>query len=60
MLYPIKNREDLEKLEDLVSLNNRVDEPSRLRDNRGKPNFHENKIIHLTHLLIQLKKPLKI
>ena len=41
MLYSIKNREDLEKLEDLVSLQNQV-KVVRLQDKLGKQNFHEH------------------
>ena len=41
MLYAIKNREDLEKLEDLVSLQNQV-KVVRLQDKLGEQNFHEN------------------
>ena len=40
MLFPIKNRKDLEKLEELVLLNNQVDE-LRLQDTLGKQNVHE-------------------
>ena len=42
MLYSIKNREDLEKLEDLVSLQNQV-KVVRLQDKLGEQNFHEDK-----------------
>ena len=41
MLYSIKSREDLEKLEELVSLGNQVEELP-LHDKLGKHNFHEN------------------
>ena len=41
MLYSIKNRVDLEKLEELASLQNQVEE-LRLQDILGKQNFHEN------------------
>ena len=41
MLYSIKNREDLEKLEDLVSLQNQV-KVVRLQDKLGEQNFHED------------------
>ena len=41
MLYSIKNREDLEKLEDLVSLQNQVKDV-RLQDKLGEQNFHED------------------
>ena len=39
MLYSIKDREDLEKLEELVSLRNQV-KLVRLQDKLGKQNFH--------------------
>ena len=41
MLFPIKNREDLEKLNELVSLQNQV-KTVRLQDKLGKQNFHED------------------
>ena len=41
MLYSIENREDLEKLNELVSLENQV-KVVRLKDKLGKQNFHEN------------------
>ena len=41
MLYSIKDREDLENLEELVSLQNQV-KVVRLQDKLGKQNFHEN------------------
>ena len=41
MLYSIKNIEELEKLNELVSLQNRV-KVDRLQDKLGKQNFHEN------------------
>ena len=41
MLYPIKNREDLEKLEELTSSQNQLDE-FRLRDKLGKQNYQED------------------
>ena len=41
MLYSIKDREDLENLEELVSLQNQV-KVVRLRDKLGKQNFHED------------------
>ena len=39
MLYSIKDRENLEKLEELVSLQNQVQEVG-LQDKLGKQNFH--------------------
>ena len=41
MLYSIKDREELEKLEELVSLQNQV-KVVRLHDNLGKQIFHED------------------
>ena len=41
MLYSIKNRKDLEKLNELVSLQNQVQQV-RLQDKLGKQNFHED------------------
>ena len=41
MLYSIKDREDLENLEELVSLQNEV-KIVRLQDKLGKQNFHED------------------
>ena len=41
MLYSNKDREDLEKLEELSSLQNQV-KAVRLQDKLGKQNFHEN------------------
>ena len=41
MLYSIENRDGLEKLEELVSLNNQV-KGLRLQDKLGKQNFHED------------------
>ena len=41
MLYSIKNREDLERLNELVSLETQV-KTVRLQDKLGKQNFHED------------------
>ena len=41
MLFPIKDREDLEKLNELASLQNEV-KAVRLQDKLGKQNFHED------------------
>ena len=41
MLCSLKDREDLEILNELVSLQNQV-KAVRLQDNLGKQNFHEN------------------
>ena len=40
-MFPIKDREDLEKLNELVSLEQQV-KVVRLQDNLGKQNFHED------------------
>ena len=59
MLFPIKDRENLEKLNELVSLQDQV-KTVRLQDKLGKQNFHEDmkKILNLS--LNHLKKHLKI
>ena len=41
MLYPIKNVEALQKLNELVSLESQV-KAMRLHDRLGEQNFHEN------------------
>ena len=41
MLYPIGNVEDLQKLNELVSLENQL-QAKRLQDRLGKQNFHED------------------
>ena len=41
MLYSIKNKEDLEKLNELASLQDQV-KTVRLQDKLGKQNFHED------------------
>ena len=41
MLYSIKNIEDLEKLNELISLQNQVNEV-RLQDKLGEQNYHHN------------------
>ena len=41
MLYSIKDREDLEKLEELISLQNQV-KVVKLQDKLGEQNFHED------------------
>ena len=41
MLYSIKDREDLEKLEELASLQNQV-KVDKLQDKLGEQNFHED------------------
>ena len=54
MLYSIKNREDLENLEELVSLQGQV-KVVRLQDKLGKQNFHEDIKKSLNQLLNHLK-----
>ena len=58
MLYSIKDREDLENLEELVSLENQV-KLVRLQDKLGKQNFHEDMKKSLNLLLNHLKILLK-
>ena len=41
MLYSIKDRQDLEKLKELVSLQDQV-KALRLQDKLGKQNFHQD------------------
>ena len=41
MLYSIKDREDLENLEELISLGSQV-KAVRIQDKLGKQNFHED------------------
>ena len=41
MLYSIKEREDLEKIEEVASLQNQV-KAVRLQDKLGKQNFHKD------------------
>ena len=43
MLFPINNREDLQKLDEAVSLQNRV-RAVRLQDKLGDQNYHEDAI----------------
>ena len=62
MLYSIKDREDLEKINDIVSLESQV-KAVRLQDKLGKQNFHEDmeKVFEpVTKTLEKLKKPPKI
>ena len=41
MLFPIKNRQELEDLKELASLKNQEEEV-RLQDNLGKQNYYQN------------------
>ena len=58
MLYSIKDGKDLEKLEELASLQNQV-KVVRLQDKVGKQNFHQDMKNYLNQLLILLKMSLK-
>ena len=55
MMFPIKDREDLEKLNDLVSLQDQV-KVVRLEDKLGKQNFHEDMTKVFEPLTDTLKK----
>ena len=55
MLFPIKDREDLEKLNEVVSLQNQV-KIVRLQDKLGKQNFHEDMTKVFEPLTDTLKK----
>ena len=55
MLFPIRNREDLEKLNEAVSLQNQV-KVVRLQDKLGKQNFHEDMTKVFEPLTDTLKK----
>ena len=55
MLFPIKNREDLEKLNEAVSLQNQV-KVVRLQDKLGEQNFHEDMTKVFEPLTDTLKK----
>ena len=55
MLFPIKDREDLEKLNDLVSLQDQV-KVIRLQDKLGKQNIHEDMTKVFEPLTNTLKK----
>ena len=59
MLYSKKDREDLENLEELVSLQDHV-KVVKLQDKFGKQNFHEDIKRSLNLLLNHLKILLKI
>ena len=58
-MFPIKNVEDLQKLNELISLKNHVNEV-RLQDKLGEQNHHKDAKKYINHLLIQLKIRLKI
>ena len=48
MMFPIKDREELEKLNELVLLRNQVNEV-RLQDKLGEQNYHEDAKNYLNH-----------
>ena len=55
MLYSIKNVEDLQKLNEAISLQKQVQE-IRLKDKLGKQNFHEDMTKVFEPLTDTLKK----
>ena len=55
-MYSIKNRKELEKINELVSLNKQVDE-LRSQDKLDKQNFHWSLKKYINSLLIQVKTP---
>ena len=55
MLFPIKDREDLEKLKELATLQNQV-KAVRLQDKLGKQNFHDDMAKVFEPLTDTLKK----
>ena len=55
MLYPIKDRQDIEKLNELFLLKNQVQEV-RLQDKLGEQNFHEDMTKVFEPLTATLKK----
>ena len=59
MLYSIKDREDLENLNDLASLQDQV-KVFRLQDKIGKQNFHEDMKKVFEPVTKSLKTSLKI
>ena len=59
MLFPIKNREDLEKLNELVSLQNQV-KTVRLQEKLGEQNFREDSKEVYEPLTNKIKMFLKI
>ena len=54
-MFPIKNREDLEKLNEAVSLQNQV-KVAKLQDKLGEQNFHEDMTKVFEPLTNTLKK----
>ena len=59
MMFPIRNVEDLQNINEAVSLQNQVKDV-RLQDKLGKQNFHEKMEEVFKALTDTLKKPLKI
>ena len=59
MLYLIKNGDDLEKLNELVSLQNQIGE-LRLQDKIGKENLHEHMKKVFEPVTISIKDTSKI
>ena len=59
MLYPIENKEDLQELNELVSLENHV-KVFRLQDNLGEENYHYDRDKLLEPMTDAIKMPLKI
>ena len=59
MFYSIEDRQRLENLTELVLLQNQV-KASRLQDNLGKQNFHQDIKNLFNRRLIYLKMSLKI
>ena len=56
MMFPIRNKEDLQNLNEAISLQNQV-KVVRLQDKLGKQNFHENMEEVFEPLTDTLKKP---
>ena len=59
MMFPIRNIEDLQNLNNAVSSQNQV-KVVRLQDKLGKQNFHDDIKKVFDHLLIHSRIPLKI
>ena len=58
MLFPTNNREDLEKLNELISLKNQVQEV-RLQDKLGEQNYQEDATKVFKPMTDEIKKLLK-
>ena len=59
MLYPTKNKEELEKLEELASLQSQL-KAVKVQGKLGKQNFPEDVKKYLNQSINHLKIPLKI